>query len=46
MISVTLEPKEFEKTEPEPSKHLSNANRISSQIAYGLKAIFSTSGKT
>lgn len=46
MASVTLEPKEFDKTEPELSKHLSNANRISLQIAYGLKAIFSTSGKT
>lgn len=35
----TLASKEFDTTDPELAKHLSNANYIASQIAAGLKVI-------
>ncbi|WP_370551801.1 hypothetical protein [Citrobacter sp. BDA59-3] len=36
--------KQFDTVDPELSKHLSNANRISSKIACKLKNDFSTPG--
>lgn len=44
MTLSSLASKEFDTTDPELAKHLSNANYIASQIGAGLKVILPSSG--